>query len=188
VLYPDDPVTCCNTACIYSMAGDQQTAMRYLAAYVRQSSEDMTGLIRHDSMLDCIRSEGGHRNDLASLIFSWILLGASPEPSSTQKKQVVRLPLCHPSDNSLRQQTAMSHRRYSEALLHLMAARTDQRHDHRDPDASCHHRRPVLTSCRMTKRRPDARKDEPGKMDIHLLVAAHRARPPPSCAHDRCGR
>ncbi|MDR6670293.1 winged helix-turn-helix domain-containing protein [Rhizobium sp. 1399] len=56
VLDPDDPVTCCNTACIYSMAGDQETAMRYLEVYVRQSSEDMIGLIRHDRTLDGIRS------------------------------------------------------------------------------------------------------------------------------------
>lgn len=56
VLDPDDPVTCCNVACVYSMAGDQETAMRYLKAYIGQSSEDMIGLIGHDRMLDAIRS------------------------------------------------------------------------------------------------------------------------------------
>lgn len=66
VLDPDDPVTCCNAACIYSAAGDQETAMQYLEAYVRQSSEDMMGLIRHDRMLDGIRSHPGYERLVAT--------------------------------------------------------------------------------------------------------------------------
>jgi adenylate cyclase len=66
VLNPDDPVTCCNAACVYSIAGDQETAMRYLEAYVRQSSEDMLGLVRHDKMLDGIRSHPGYATLIAT--------------------------------------------------------------------------------------------------------------------------
>lgn len=66
VLDPEDPVTCCNAACIYSAAGDQETAMQYLEAYVRQSSEDMMGLIRHDRMLDGIRSHPGYERLVAT--------------------------------------------------------------------------------------------------------------------------
>ena len=48
------------------MVGDQETAMHYLKAYVRQSSEDMIGLIQHDRTLDAIRSHPDYETLIAT--------------------------------------------------------------------------------------------------------------------------
>lgn len=64
-LDPDDPVTCYNAACVYSMTGDQDTALRFLEAYVRQTSEHMVSYVEQDEDLRGIRNHPAYRNLVA---------------------------------------------------------------------------------------------------------------------------
>lgn len=64
-LDPDDPVTNYNAASVHSVVGDQEAALRFLEIYVRQSSEDMVGLITNDDDLVGVRTHPGYDELLA---------------------------------------------------------------------------------------------------------------------------
>lgn len=65
-LDPDDPVTCFNAACVYSMAGDQDTALRFLETYVRQSAQDMVSFVEHENDLNGLRDHPAYRDLVAA--------------------------------------------------------------------------------------------------------------------------
>ncbi|SCW66901.1 TolB amino-terminal domain-containing protein [Rhizobium mongolense subsp. loessense] len=74
ILDPDDPITNYNAAAVYSVIGDQATALRFLEAYVQRSSEDMVDLVRNDDDLAGIRSYPGYNELLAR---SWGLISST---------------------------------------------------------------------------------------------------------------
>ena len=59
-LDPEDPVTCYNAAAVYSLSGDQDTALQYLETSIHHSSEDAATFIRHDGDLDAVRRHPGY--------------------------------------------------------------------------------------------------------------------------------
>ncbi|MEZ2127649.1 MULTISPECIES: winged helix-turn-helix domain-containing protein [unclassified Sinorhizobium] len=73
ILDPDDPITNYNAAAVYSVIGDQETAFRFLEAYVQRSSEDMVDLVRNDDDLAGIRAHPGYDELLAR---SWGLISS----------------------------------------------------------------------------------------------------------------
>lgn len=62
---PEDPVTCYNAAAVYSLSGDQETALYYLDATLQRSSEVALAIIRYDGDLDALRSHPGYEAALA---------------------------------------------------------------------------------------------------------------------------
>ncbi len=64
-LDPDDPITNYNAASVYSVSGDQETALRFLEVYIRQSSQDMVGLVSNDEDLAGVRDHPGFKELLA---------------------------------------------------------------------------------------------------------------------------
>ncbi len=65
ILDPDDPITNYNAASVYSLIGDQETALHFLEIYVRHSAEDMVDLVSNDDDLAGIRSYPGYGELLA---------------------------------------------------------------------------------------------------------------------------
>ncbi|WP_054312093.1 tetratricopeptide repeat protein [Mesorhizobium sp. 1M-11] len=66
MLDPDDPITTYNAASVYSVAGDQETALRFLKIYVRQSAAGMADMIRNDDDLAGVRNHPGFREVMAA--------------------------------------------------------------------------------------------------------------------------
>lgn len=87
ILDPDDPVTNYNAASVYSVAGDQQTALRFLETYVRQSAADMADMIGNDDDLAGVRNHPGFGDIMAA---GWRRIPDRSQPGSPRLSAIDR--------------------------------------------------------------------------------------------------